>query len=292
MQIKLVLDYYHPWPNSIGFYEARRKEYIEKFYFVLQDPYFGDSLDCLSQGLADLAFSYPNRFIDRITKGEELIALFPIVKEPLESLFYLGEKIKNIALALSGSKVGYRRSPRLKALLNTINTTLLVNSNPMEIVEFYPQEPMPENLGNEIHFCFGALYVWEGLFSGGKIISYHKYSELGLPTYPGQILVTTKKFFQANQDYITQWSKGIKKGYGSVYKNLNESFEAFYEFIPYFPKEIVYKSILLLKEYFPEEKEWGRWNFQELENYQNFLYTQNLIPQKINLKEYFWSVEE
>jgi len=288
-ELRLVLDFYHPWPNSIGFYNARRLGYVQGLRFVIYDPFYGDSLDYLLQGEADLAISYPNRFLDRVSRGSELVALFPIVTKPLESLYYEGEKKQDIFYALSSARVGYRKSPRLKAILEDINQKYIA-AKPMQLVEIYPEEPMPEDLGVRLDFCFGALYAWEGLFASGKKISYHTYPELGIPSYPGQILVSTREFYHQHKEELKEWNEGIKRGYLYSLSNPAESAIVIHEFIPYFSKSIVKASLEVLRDYFPSEETWGVWNWEALEEYQNFLMANKLLNHSVKLEEYFLKV--
>ncbi|MCC5814015.1 MAG: ABC transporter substrate-binding protein [Leptospira sp.] len=283
---RLVLDFYHPWPNSIGFYNARKQGYIEGLKIKIYDPFYGDSLDHLLQGEADIAISYPNRFLDRVCNGSDLVALFPLVVKPLESLYYEGEKKENIFRDLQSARVGYRKSPRLKAILEDLNNKHF-SENPMKLVEIYPEEPMPEDLGRRLDFCFGALYAWEGLFSGSKIISSHSFSDLGIVSYPGQILVTTREFFNKNKTEIYPWMNGIKKGYLNARSNLTESADLIHEFIPYFPKNIVHRSLEILMDYFPNEDTWGLWNWMALEEYKDFLLKNKLLNKNLELRKYF-----
>ncbi|MGH7290130.1 MAG: ABC transporter substrate-binding protein, partial [Myxococcota bacterium] len=87
-RLSLALEYFHPWPNSAGFYVARHHGWYADAGIELQirtvDPGIGDGLEHLERQLVDLAVFPTNRLLVRVDGGQQLRALRAINQRGLE----------------------------------------------------------------------------------------------------------------------------------------------------------------------------------------------------------------
>lgn len=89
--IRVMLDYFHPWPNSAGLYVARARRWYEEagldVELVVQDPGRGDTLEYLARGEVDFGIFPPNRLLARRAEhGQPLIAVSAINHRGLEAI--------------------------------------------------------------------------------------------------------------------------------------------------------------------------------------------------------------
>ena len=76
VSVKVMLEYFHPWPNSAGLYLARERGWYEELgldvELVVHDPYHGDTLQHLLTGAADFGIFPSNRLLVRRGLGQAL----------------------------------------------------------------------------------------------------------------------------------------------------------------------------------------------------------------------------
>ena len=88
--LRVMLEYFHPWPNSAGFYLARERGWYRDagldVELVVHDPYHGDTLDHLERGAAAFGVFPSNRLLVRRELGQPLIGVAAINHRGLESI--------------------------------------------------------------------------------------------------------------------------------------------------------------------------------------------------------------
>ncbi|MEE7567817.1 ABC transporter substrate-binding protein, partial [Xanthomonas sp. Kuri4-3] len=89
-RLRVMLEYFHPWPNSAGFYLARERGWYREqgldLALAVPDPWHGDSLAHLLAGDCDLAVFPSNRLLVRRAQGEPLQAVAAINQCGLEAI--------------------------------------------------------------------------------------------------------------------------------------------------------------------------------------------------------------
>jgi hypothetical protein len=120
--MRIQLDYYHPWTNSLGFYWLREVgDPVEgrpwsDLDLRVADGRRGDALDALAAGTADWAISYPNRVLARAAEGLDMVAVAALNQVPLESVIVAESRSLRSFADLRGARIGYRRSLRMAKL--------------------------------------------------------------------------------------------------------------------------------------------------------------------------------
>ena len=86
----LMLEYFHPWPNSAGFYLARQQKWYEQngldLHITVPDPWHGYSLEHLPQARVAFAVAPVNRILVRPDGWESLWAISALNPRALDTI--------------------------------------------------------------------------------------------------------------------------------------------------------------------------------------------------------------
>jgi NitT/TauT family transport system substrate-binding protein len=89
-QLALALEYFHPWPNSAGFYLARERGWYADAGIDLEirciDPARGDTLEHVLRSDADLGVVPSNRLLVRREAGQPLVGIAAVNQRGLETV--------------------------------------------------------------------------------------------------------------------------------------------------------------------------------------------------------------
>ena len=120
-RIRVVLEYFHPWPNSSGFHVASAQGWYRELGLDVDlrvfDPLVGDSLEHLVRGDAELAVFPSNRLLVRRELGRGVRGIAAINQRALETIQTTASTGIRRPAELAGRGVALNPTPRGLALL-------------------------------------------------------------------------------------------------------------------------------------------------------------------------------
>lgn len=292
VRIRILLDFYHPWPCNAPFFMARHLGFFAERGLDVElacgDPFRGDALAHLERGEVAFGVSYPNRLMARVAAGAPLRSVAALCARPMESLVTPAGRPVRRAAALEGRRVGYRRSDRMTALLDHL--VALDGGDParVEHVVLYPSEPMPRDLrAGRFDAMFGALWAWEGLYGAvleGDDLVHVEVDALGAPSYNAQVLVTRTDVAPSLVEAVVT---ALHRGALAAAADLDVTTALMVEAAPYFPPELHRASLEWLVATWGVPDAWGRHDGAALEAYMRWLVGAGLVVSPVAIDRVF-----
>ncbi|MCU0317504.1 MAG: ABC transporter substrate-binding protein [Fimbriimonadaceae bacterium] len=295
--VRIILDFYHPWPNNAPFFVARAKGLFEAVGIDLElacaDPFRGDALDYLTREEGEFGISYPNRLMARRAQGVNLWAISALNEQPMESFVLPESKGLRDLSDLKGLRIGFRRSPRLAALLGWMLGEAGLNINHVEPIELYPEEPTPVTIyEGRIDVAFGALGVWEGLITSAldpeRYVSY-EINSFGAPPYNAQVLVTRPN---VSDEIVSSVTRCLAEGAVIAREDLEFAASVMHEAAPFYPLSMHRQSLARVSENWNLPHRWGHFNYHALATYQDWLLDHQLIATSVDIHRTFHQFPE
>lgn len=292
MLVRILLDFYHPWPNNAPLFVARKLGFFAERGLDVElacgDAFRGDALAHLERGEVHFGLSYPNRLMARVASGAPLKSVAAVCARPMESLVTPVESAVERASDLEGRRVGYRRSDRMTALLNHLVELDGGDPSTVRHVVLYPQEPMPSDLREgRIDAMFGALWAWEGLHGpvlAGDRLFHVEVDGLGAPTYNAQVLAARSDVDPSVAQAVVA---AVAKGAVAVAADVDMATDLMFEAAPYFPRSLIRASLDWVVDNWGLPHDWGRHNRPELAAYRDWLLETGLVAAPVDLDEVF-----
>lgn len=292
MTVRVLLDFYHPWPNNAPFFMARAKGFFAERGLDVElacgDPFRGDALAHLERGEVQFGLSYPNRLMARVAAGAPLKSIAAVCARPMESLVSPADRPLLQPRELEGMRVGYRKSDRMTALLNHLVKSDGGDPARVEHVVLYPSEPMPDDLrAGRIDAMFGALWAWEGLHGpvlAGDRLVHVEVDEIGAPPYNAQVIASRT---DVDPDLAEALVSAVALGAASAVAEPEAATEIMFEAAPYFPRELHRASLDWVSGNWGLPDRWGRHNYPALREYAEWLVGAGLVAKPIAVEEVF-----
>ncbi|MEJ1229451.1 MAG: ABC transporter substrate-binding protein [Galbitalea sp.] len=168
--ISLALEYFHPWPNSAGFYVARERGWYSEAGIDLElrtvDPGRGDTLGYLARGEVDLGIFPTNRLLVRREAGQDLIAVAAINQRGLETVRARADSGISRLRDLEGKRIAYNPTPRGRAIVRSLIAGDGGDPDNYVTVDAGARELDPANGFDGIaDATFGSYWAWDNLLT-------------------------------------------------------------------------------------------------------------------------------
>ncbi|MFQ3677834.1 MAG: ABC transporter substrate-binding protein [Fimbriimonadaceae bacterium] len=292
MTVRVLLDFYHPWPNNAPLFVARKLGFFAErdldVELACADPFRGDALAHLERGEVQFGLSYPNRLMARVAAGAPLQSVAAVCARPMESLVSPADRPLLHPHELEGKRVGYRKSERMTALLNHLVELDGGDPASVEHVVMYPSEPMPDDLrAGRIDAMFGALWAWEGLHGpvlAGDRLVHVEIDQIGAPAYNAQVLATRT---DVDSGLVEALVGATAQGATAAAADADAATDIMFEAAPYFPRELHRASLEWVAGNWGLPNDWGRHNYPELRRYAEWLVQAGLVGKEVDLGSVF-----
>lgn len=283
-QIRLVLEFFHPWINHIGFYHARERGYYRDYGIdldiVASDPYRGDSLTQLERYEADFRINYPSRLLALRENGAKLKSVAAINQRSLIGLITLPDQGINRPRDLEDKRVGIPKSSRITAILRSLIQTDGGNPENVTIVPYVPSEPLATDIADgKINATLGSLWNWEGLVvkQHGLAPIIFKIDEIGIPQYPEQLVITREDLIARNPVLIRNFIAATARGYAEAVATPQQAVDAFHPVISYFPRWLLDDSQRVTAPTWEIGEGWGQHRADPFDQYAQWLQQSRLL---------------
>lgn len=285
---RLMLEYFHPWPNSAGFYFARSQGWYEKrgieLRIELPDPWHGDSLEHLSQGWVDFAVAPTNRLLVRREQGEKLVALAAINQLELETIQTLREKNILRPRDLAGRRLAMNPTPRGLAMIRHLVTLDGGNPDDVQIVDAGTREFRPEDLRAGLaDASFGGYWAWETLMESDlpaeeRIVWPVK--DIGAPAYHSYVLCARQETVEQSPAMTCAFLEATQEGFTAVAAEPLVALPAYEQATPYLPSDLLARSLQAIAPSWLHDGTWGTIRAPLMQEYTDWLVAHGILSDR------------
>lgn len=263
--VRVILEYFHPWPNSAGFYLARERGWYEQAGFEVHlrvpDPYHGDSLEHLLQGDAEFGVFPSNRLLVRRSKGQPLIGVAAINHQGLEAIQTLTDFNIQRPRDLEGKRLALNPTPRGLAMVRHLITADGGDPDAVTLVDSGVRELRPEQLAaGAAHASFGGYWAWEALMHSPipaerRVV--WPVGEIGAPAYHSYLLGAHEQWVAQHPQQVRDFLAVTARGFLAAAAEPHSALHAYEASTPYFPTELLSNSLSTIAPTWLHEGRWG-----------------------------------
>lgn len=286
--VRLMLEYFHPWPNSAGFYYARLQGWYEEMgmdlHIELPDPWHGDSLEHLIRGRVDFAVAPTNRLLVRRERGERLVALAAINQLELETIQTLREKNILRPRHLVGRRLAMNPTPRGLAMIRHLVTLDGGNFDDVQIVDAGTRELRPEDLRAGLaDASFGGYWAWETLMDSDvpeeeRIV--WPVRDIGAPAYHSYVLCARQEIVEKSPAVTSAFLQVTQKGFTAVASKPLAALPAYEQATPYLPSDLLARSLEAIAPSWLHEGTWGTIREPLMQEYTDWLVAHGILSDR------------
>lgn len=273
--VTLVQEYFHPWPNSAGFYLARERGWYREAGIDLElrtvDSGRGDALAHLIEGRGDLAVFPSNRLLVRREAGHRVVAVAAVNQRGLETLRTRADSGIERLRDLEGRRVAFNPTPRGLAIVHDLIASDGGDPTNYTVVDSGARELDPaDHFGGLADATFGSYWAWDNLLttlSPDEERVWRVDDALDL-RYHSYLLGTREGFEPALvEDLVAITARGFVEAAANA-----DEVAAIYEgVIPYFPAAVIRRSVDEIATTWLHEGRWGEIRTELVEPYAAWL---------------------
>ncbi|MFT4247085.1 MAG: ABC transporter substrate-binding protein [Pseudomonas sp.] len=278
-RLRVMLEYFHPWPNSAGFYLARERGwYAERgleLALQLPDPWHGDGLSHLLRGDCDFAVFPSNRLLVRRAAGEPLRAIAAINQCGLEAIQTLTDTGITRPRELAGRRLALNPTPRGLAMVRHLVTCDGGDPDAVVIVDAGTRELRPQDLAAGVaDASFGGYWAWEALMDSPVAPERRRVwpvDALGAPAYHSYLLGAHQRTLDARAPWVHDFLAVTARGFLAAAAEPLAALDAYERATPYFPRELLAASLRAIAPTWLHDGRWGRMRQPLLQGYAHWL---------------------
>ncbi|MFF7329901.1 ABC transporter substrate-binding protein [Streptomyces sp. NPDC008150] len=262
--IRVMLDYFHPWPNSAGFFVARdRGWYSEAGLDVelsVQDPGRGDTLEYLARRQADFGMFPPNRLLVRRAQGQPLIGTAAVNHRALEAVQTITGRGIERPRDLAGKRVAYNPTPRGRAMVRHLVAADGGDPDAVVTVDAGYRELTVDDLeAGEADATFGVYWSWDALrgdLPEDRRITW-PVDEIGAPRYHSYLLGAHEETVRSDPEEVRRFLAATERGFRTAQAERTYTLDLLERVIPYFTRPLIARSLDLVAPTWTDPL--GRW---------------------------------
>jgi putative hydroxymethylpyrimidine transport system substrate-binding protein len=262
--VTLALEYFHPWPNSAGFYLARERGWFADAGIDLEirtvDPGRGDALAYLARGEVDLGIFPSNRLLVRREAGEHLVGIAAINQRGLETLrTTVSSGIRRLR-DLEGRRIAYNPTPRGHAVVRSLIASDGGNPDNYIVVDAGSRELDPANgFDGLADATFGSYWAWDNLltsFPAESELVWRVDDALDL-RYHSYLLGGRGDRIASDAGFFAAFLEVAARGYEAAALDQDAAAAIYERVTPYFPPHVIRRSIEAIAPTWFHAGEWG-----------------------------------
>lgn len=281
--ITLMLEYFHPWPNSAGFYLARDNGWFAEQGIDLEircvDPGRGDSLEYLARGQADFAVFPSNRLFVRREAGQPLVAIAAINQRGLETVRTRADSGILRLRDLEGRRLALNPTPRGRAIVRSLVAADGGDPDRVILVDAGARELDPATgFDGLADATFGSYWAWDILLT--SFPAHHERvwrvdDELGLSYH--SYLLGIREDDSIDPELARGFLEATERGYRAAETDRQAAAAAYDRVTPYFSSEVIRRSVEEIAPTWFHDGTWGRVRAELTEPYSQWLAEQGIL---------------
>ncbi|WP_436023097.1 ABC transporter substrate-binding protein [Trinickia sp. LjRoot230] len=284
--VRLMLEYFHPWPNSAGFFFARAMGWFADQGIELEirvpDVHRGDAREHLSRGEVEFGVVPTKRFLASVCEAEALVAVGAVNQCSLEAIHSV--RGNNIARPrdLCGRRVSMNPTPRGIAMLRHLIETDGADPNDVIVVDNGKRELTFDELAcGAADASFGSYWPWESVMPSN--IGEHEkivlpIREWGAPDFHSYLLCTSREWAERSGGVLQRFLAVVHRGYRAVMCQPAIAAPIYERVIPYFPRTQIASSLDKIAPTWALHGQWGVIRHASVDAYAHWLYRHDVLP--------------
>lgn len=286
-RVRVILEYFHPWPNSAGFYVARERGWYAEAGLDVElatyDPGRGDSLAYLARGEADFAVFPANRLLNRREAGESVLSIAAINHRAMETIASVTGRGVERPRDLAGRRLAMNPTPRGLAMVRHLVAADGGDPDAVRIIDAGYRELSFAELdeGSIADASFGSYWAWEMVrdrFPAQRRVVW-PVDAIGAPKYHSYLLGTADDLVEFETDFVQAFVAATELGFREAARNQDYALSVLERVIPYFDRETLRESLrLIAPTWFDAEGRWGRHNADLMKGYAAWLAENGVLP--------------
>jgi len=279
-RLRVILEYFHPWPNSAGFYVARERGWYAAAGLDVElatyDPGRGDSLAYLARGEADFAVFPSNRLLVRREAGEQVLGIAAINHRAMETIASVTGRGVQRPRDLAGRRLAMNPTPRGLAMVRHLVAADGGDPDAVAIVDAGSRELSFAEIaeGSVADASFGSYWAWEMVrddFPEQRRVVW-PVDTIGAPKYHSYLLGTTEDLAEFETEHVQAFLAATERGFHDAARDQEHAFSVLEQVIPYFDRQALRDSLrLIAPTWFDAEGEWGRHSDELMRGYAGWL---------------------
>ncbi len=283
-RLRLVLGYFHPWPNDAGFHLAAAEGYYRAAGLDVEigvvDPLRGDALEYLARGEADLAVAPTNRLLARRDSGQRLVGIATVNQRALETIQTVVATGITRPRELEGRRVAYNPTPRGAALVAHLVSADGGDPGRVVTVDSGVRELTVDDIAaGEVDATFGGYWAWDALFGllpdAERVV--WRVDEIGAPPYCSYLLAAGEERLLRDPEPLRAFLRATERGFAAAAATPRLALGVLERVVPYFPRPILARSLELIAPTWRHEGRWGELRRDLVEPYAAWLTANGLL---------------
>ncbi|MEO9176539.1 MAG: ABC transporter substrate-binding protein [Gaiellales bacterium] len=282
--VRVVLEYFHPWPNSSGFHVASAQGWYRELDLDVDlrpfDPLRGDGLDYLLRREAELAVFPLNRLLVRRELGQPLRGIAAINHRALETIQTTTATGITRPAELAGRRVALNPTARGIALLHHLVADDGGDPDAIEIVDSGVRELSAADIADgTVDAIFGDYWAWDVLF-GGLPAEQHvvwPVDEIGAPRYHSYLLGAHEATIDDEPELVRTFLAATERGFQTAALDPELTLAVLERVMPYFPADVLAASLRLIAPTWQHEGRFGEQRDELLGPYARWLHEHGVL---------------
>jgi len=285
--VRVMLDYFHPWPNSAGFYVARDHGWYRAagidVELAVQDPGRGDTLEYLARHEADFGIFPPNRLLARRTAlHQPLVAVAAVNHRALEAIQTVTGTGVSRPRDLAGRRIAYNPTPRGRAMVRHLVAADGGDPDAVVTVDSGSRELTVDDIAaGEADATFGNYWAWDALrgdLPEARRITW-PVDEIGAPRYHSYVLGTREQLLDLNPGLVRAFLEVTARGFQAAAAERDRTLAVLERVIPYFSRPLIARSLdLVAPTWTDSDGRWGVIDESRVGPYAHWLAEHGAIP--------------
>ncbi|BBZ75227.1 myristoyl transferase [Mycolicibacterium anyangense] len=282
-RIRVVNEYFHPWPNSAGFYLARAAGWYAEagidLEFLQPDPGVGDGLHYLLRGDAEAAVVPLNRLLQRRSAGQPVVAVAAVNQRALDTVRTVAATGITRLADLSGRRVGLNPTPRGLAVIRTLVERDGGDPDSIEVVDLGSRElTLDEIADGHVDATFGSYWVWDNLRDEATdSLVWHVDEHLGV-SYHNYVLAVRHDTAVDDAATVQALVAATARGYRAAAEDPDSAAQLYETITPYFSRRLLLASARAVSTTWLVDGRWGTLRGELIGPYAQWLARQRIIP--------------
>lgn len=264
VHVRLVLEYFVPWTNDIGYQLAIERGWYKAAGLdvrqVLADPLHGDSLEHLHTGEADFAVFPTNRLLVRHEAGQPLLGVAAINHRAMETIQTIRATGITRPRDLEGRRLGLNPTPRGLAMIKHLVLADGGDPTKVEIVDTASREINVDDLAEGVADAFfGSYWAWDSMF--GTLAERERVTlpvdELGAPPYHSYLLGLRAELAERDPALVEAFLAVTERGFQAAAADPELALSVLHQTIPYVRPELLERSLAAITPTWFHDGHWG-----------------------------------
>jgi len=282
---KVMLEYFHAWPNSAGFYIAREQGWYQELGLEVElavaDPALGDGLSYVAAQRADFAITPTNRLLVRRDAGEPLVSVAAINHTGLESIQTLRSSGIRRPRDLCGKRLSLNPTPRGLAMVHHLVSNDGGDPDQVILIDSGVRELTPEELlAGKADASFGGYWAWEALMASSvdpaeRVVL--KVNDIGAPRYHSYVLATHQQQLDHHKDKLQRFLSATARGFYQAAADPQAAVALYQQVTPWFSDDLLAASAENIAPTWLHEGKWGFHQQALMEEYAGWLHHYHIL---------------